>query len=186
MRYSPIFTVDFKKFGDLIIIMGINFNFIPLEVRVSIFDNFMKEENFENDRLLEVDMKGAYNELLRYGFEYAIVEYNLKQVQLVHKINMMAVPRFLYSGHPKNKYDAKKLYEIWKAKLSGRAQRDQEMSGALIDDFFKASDDILENYDLLKGHIQRIQRPGIHWINTTNCGHTYINCQYVSSGCVPN
>lgn len=158
MRYSPIFTVDFKKFGDLIIILAINFNFIPLEIRISIFDNFMKQEDFENDRLLEVNMTGAYNELLRYGFEYTIVEYNLKQVQLVHKINMSAVPRFLYSGHPKNKYDPKKLYEIWKAKLVDKQQRDQEMSQALISDFFEATDDILESYDVLKNHIQRIKR----------------------------
>ena len=29
MSYSPIFTVDFRKFGDMIVILAINFNFIP-------------------------------------------------------------------------------------------------------------------------------------------------------------
>ena len=28
MQYSPIFTVDVKKFGNLIILLAINFNFI--------------------------------------------------------------------------------------------------------------------------------------------------------------
>jgi hypothetical protein len=158
MRYSPIFTVDFKKFENLIVIIGINFNFIPLEVRVSIFDKFIKEEDFEKNTLLEVDFQGVYKELLQYGFEYALVEYNLQQVQLVHKINMEAVPRFLYSGHPKNKYDPKKLYEIWSAKLDNRADRDAEMSKALIKDFYQISDDIKENYKLLKGHADRIRR----------------------------
>jgi hypothetical protein len=158
MKYSPIFTVDFKKFENLVVIYGVNFNFIPLEVRVSIFDKFIKEEDFEKDSLLEVNFQGVYKELLQYGFEYAIVEYNLKQVQLVHKINMESVPRFLYSGHPKNKYDPKKLYEIWSAKISDKADRDKEMSKALVDDFFSASDDIKENYKLLKGHIDRIKR----------------------------
>jgi hypothetical protein len=158
MRYSPIFTVDFKKFENLIVIIGINFNFIPLEVRVSIFDKFIKEEDFENNTLLEVDFQGVYKELLQYGFEYALVEYNLQQVQLVHKINMSVVPRFLYSGHPKNKYDPKKLYEIWSAKLDSRADRDAEMSKALIKDFYQISDDIKENYKLLKGHADRIRR----------------------------
>jgi hypothetical protein len=158
IKYSPIFTVDFKKFENLVVIYGVNFNFIPLEVRVSIFDKFIKEEDFEKDSLLEVNFQGVYKELLQYGFEYAIVEYNLKQVQLVHKINMESVPRFLYSGHPKNKYDPKKLYEIWSAKISDKADRDKEMSKALVDDFFSASDDIKENYKLLKGHIDRIKR----------------------------
>jgi hypothetical protein len=157
MKYSPIFTADFKKFKNLVIIIGVNFNFLPLEIRVSIFDKYIKEEDFENDNQLEVDFKGVYNELKRYGFEYALVEYNLKQVQLVHRINMSVVPRFLYSGHPKNKYDPRKLYDIWNAKIDNRAQRDAEMSGALIKDFFSASDDINENYKLLKSHIERIK-----------------------------
>ena len=158
MKYSPIFTVDFRKFENLIIIIGVNFNFIPLEVRVSLFDNFIKEEDFENNRLLAVDFKGMYNELIRYGFEYALVEYNLKQVQLVHKINMSVVPRFLYSGHPRNKYDPKKLYEIWSAKIDGRSERDAEMSKSLISDFYKASDEITDNYKMLKDHIDRVRR----------------------------
>ena len=70
---------------------------------------------------------------------------------------MDSVPRFLYSGHPKNKYDAKKLYGIWKAKLKTRDQRDSEISQALIKDFFDVSDTISDNYDVLKGHIKRLQ-----------------------------
>ena len=46
MKYSPIFTVDFKKFENVIVVYGVNFNFIPLEVRVSIFDKFIKKEDF--------------------------------------------------------------------------------------------------------------------------------------------
>lgn len=158
MKYSPIFTVDVKKFGNMIIIIGLNFNFIPLEVRVSIFDKFIREEDFENNRLLSVDYTGIYNELRKYGFEYALVEYNAHQIKLVHKINMKSVPRFLYSAHPINKYDPEKLYSIWTAKISGRSQRDAEMSKALISDFFKASDEILDNYNMLKGHIDRLKR----------------------------
>lgn len=158
MKYSPIFTADFKKFGNMIIIIGINFNFIPLEIRSSIFDKYITESDFEKDTLLKVDYQGVYKELLKYGFEYALVEYNLKQVELVHKIEMCAVPRFLYSGHPRNKYDPKKLYEICKAKLKDRKDRDEEMSKALISDFYDASDDIMENYNLLKNHINRLQK----------------------------
>jgi hypothetical protein len=138
--------------------MAVNFNFIPVEVRISIFDKFMNSDTFENDRLLSVDFTGVYNELKRYGFEYAIVEYNIKQVKLVHKINMSVVPRFLYSAHPINKYDPRKLYEIWSAKISKRNERDAEMSKLLIDDFIKSSDEIAENYKMMKDHINRVKR----------------------------
>lgn len=158
MKYSPIFTIDFKKFENLIIIHGVNFNFIPLEVRAAIFDKFIIEEDFENDRLLKVTYEGMYRELLKYGFEYAIVEYNMAQVKAVHKISMSMVPRFLYSQHPINKYDPKKLYEIWEAKIGEQGERHKEMSKSLIDDFFTASDDILDNYKVLKNHILRIQK----------------------------
>jgi hypothetical protein len=158
MQYSPVFTIDVKKFSNLIILNAINFNFIPLEIRSTIFDKFMIEENFENDKLLEVTYEGVYNELLKYGFEYAIVEYNLSQIQTVHKISMDLVPRFLYAQHPINKYDPKKLYSIWTAKIDDKAERHQEMSNSLIKDFYTASDDILENYTVLKNHIARIQK----------------------------
>lgn len=158
MKYSPIFTVDFRKFENLIVIFGVNFNFIPLEIRTTIFDKFITEKDFEKDNLLSVDYQGVYNELRKYGFEYAICEYNLSQVVLCHKIKLDLVPRFLYAGHPINKYDPKKLYEIWKAKISDRQERDREMSQALINEFFDISDDINKNYNVLKGHVQRLQR----------------------------
>lgn len=158
MKFSPIFTVDFKKFDNLIIIHGVNFNFIPLEVRATIFDNFIKESDFEKNSLLPVSYEGVYRELIKYGFEYAIVEYNLAQVKYVHKINMDLVPRFLYSQHPINKYDPNGLMTIWKAKIKDKEKRDQEMTQLLVSDLFTASNDILENYKMLKGHIDRVQK----------------------------
>ena len=157
MKYSPVFVISVKKFENLQIIMAVNMNFIPLEVRTSVFDNVIVEQNFEKDLPLVVDYNGVYQRLRRYGFEYAICEYNLAQVKLCHKINMDSVPRFLYSGHPKNKYDARKLYGIWKAKLKTRDKRDAEMSSSLIKDFFDVTDDISSNYEVLRGHIQRLQ-----------------------------
>lgn len=158
MQYSPIFAVDFKKFDNLIVLLGINFNFIPLEVRVSIFDKFITEEDIENDRLLKVDYQGAYRELLRFGFEYSIVEYNLSQVKYVHKISMDMVPRFLYSQHPINKYDPNKLIQIWTAKIEDKDKRNKEMMESLISDFYEVTGEIKDSYKMLKDHVQRIQK----------------------------
>jgi len=157
IKWSPIFAITLKRFENLNILLAINFNFVPLEVRTSIFDGIILEQNFEKDTKLKVDFNGVYQRLKKYGFEYAICEYNLAQIKLCHKIEMESVPRFLYSGHPKNKYDAKKLYGIWKAKFKDRDKRDKEISLSLINDFYSASDDISEHYQVLKGHIQRLQ-----------------------------
>jgi hypothetical protein len=157
IKYSPVFTIGQKKFENLTILFSINLNMIPIQVRASFFDQFMTEKDFINDRSLPVEMTTTYNELFRYGFEYSIMEYNVNQISLVHRISMPLVPKFLYSGHPINKYDPNKLYEIWKVKSKTKYDRDKEMSQALIKDFYNISDDINENYVVLKKHIQRLQ-----------------------------
>lgn len=158
MQYSPIFTTDFRKFNNMIILFGVNFNFIPLEVRVSIFDKFITEENFEKDTPLKADYQGAYKELLKFGFEYAMVEYNLIQVKYVHKISIDVVPRFLYAQHPKNKYDPNKLMQIWNAKIGEKSERNKEMMASMLSDFYDIKGEIKDQYKVLKDHIQRIQK----------------------------
>jgi hypothetical protein len=158
MKYSPIFTVDFKKISDKILIFGVNLNFLPIEIRIAMFDKYISSEDFEKDKLLNVSFEGVYNELKSFGFEYSIVEYNLAQVALVHKINMEKVPRFLYSGHPKNKYDPKKLYSIWNAKLDTRKQRHEEMFKLNVDSLVEISEDLSARISVLKKHVERVRR----------------------------
>ncbi len=158
MRLSPIFVADLKKFSNMIIIFAINFNFIPLQVRVTLFDKFMIDDNFENGVPLKVDYKGVYTELLRLGFEYALMEYNLLQVKIVHRISMSLIPRFLYSQHPVNIYDPTKLMQIWNAKISDKANRNNEIMKSLVNDFYEINGEIKDQYKLLKDHIQRIQK----------------------------
>ena len=157
IKYSPVFTVEFKKFENLVIVLAINLNMIPIEIRASFFDQFLVKEDFDQDKAISSDFRTTYNELLRYGFEYAIMEYNMSQMVFAHRINMSVIPRFLYAGHPINKYDPQKLYDIWKVKINTKYQRDQEMSKSMINDFYQISDDIDENYKVLKNHIKRLQ-----------------------------
>jgi hypothetical protein len=157
MRWSPIFCCDWRKVGNLTIIMGVNFNFIPLELRVSIFDKFITEKDFDKNSPLEVDFVGMYSELLRYGFEYSIQEYNVGQIVMAHRISLDLLPRFLYSSYPKNTYDPKKLVEIWDVKLKTRDKRHQEIISSVLSDFYDINSDISERYDALSGHIKRVR-----------------------------
>jgi hypothetical protein len=158
MRWAPIFTVDFKKFSNMIIIFGVNFNFIPIEIRVGLFDKFISEQDFEKDSLLSVNYKQMYDELRSLGFEYAINEFNMSQIEYVHKISLEMVPRFLYSQHPKNKYDPNALMSIWKIKIQNRDKRNQEIISSIISDFYKINDNISDKYEVLNDHINRLQK----------------------------
>lgn len=157
MKYSPVFTIENRDLKGLKIIIALNFNFLPIEIRSRLFDRFISEEMFEKNSSLEVDFKGIYTELLRYGFEYGIVEYNAVQLKLVHKINLELLPRFLYSSHPSCKYDPQKLVGIWKTKLSTREKRHQELITSTLIDFYDAQSLINNKYDALFGHIKRLQ-----------------------------
>lgn len=158
MKYSPVFVVDYKKFEDKIILIAVNFNFIPLEIRVKLFDKFIIEEDIEQERALKVNFEGMYIELLKIGFEYALVEYNSAQIKFVHKISLNVLPRFLYHQHPINKYDPNKLMSIWEAKLSSREQRHKEMMLMALDEMYKIEGDISGKYEQMSGHIKRIQK----------------------------
>jgi hypothetical protein len=158
MKFSPVFVISLKSFENLKIVFAVNLNFVPLEVRTSVYDEVMVEQNFEKNTSLKVDLNGAYQSLRKYGFEYSICEYNLAQIKLCHVIEMNSIPRFLYSGHPKNKYDARKLYGIWKAKILDKNKRDAEMSQLIMKDFIDMSEEVTNKYDVLKKHIESVQR----------------------------
>lgn len=158
MGFSPIFTLQVKKFSNYIILYALNFNFLPIEVRIALFDKFIDESDFEKNKLLEVDFEGVYKELQKFGFEYGIVEYNLSQAKVVHKINMEVVPRFLYSGHPINKYDPKKLYQIWKAKIFNQKNRHEDMMKSSVDDFLKMNEEFETELKSMKDHVIRLKR----------------------------
>lgn len=163
MKYSPIFLADFKKYSNQIILFGVNFNFIPLEIRADIFDKFITDKDFEDNTFLKVNLPSMYSELIRLGFEYAIVEYNAIQIVKLHRISLNILPRFLYSQHPIVKYDPQKLMEIWSAKIEGRAERDKEMKSSTLNDFYDVTKGISEKYDQLEGHIKRLRSSMNKW-----------------------
>lgn len=158
MRNAPVFVAEQKRFRDKIILMGVNLNFIPLEIRVMFFDKFIDEKTFEKDDYLKVNFQGVYNELRSLGFEYALMEFDVSKIIFAHKISMNALSSFLISQHPTNKYDPKKIFEIWKAKIGKSAERDAEIQKANLEDFYNINKEISGKYDLLQNHIKRLRR----------------------------
>ena len=157
LKFAPVFLVDFRKFDNKVILIAVNFNFIPMEIRAQIFDNYITNDDFEKNNYLKVDYEGMYRELLKVGFEYALMEFNAAQIKIVHRIHLELLPRFLYAQHPINKYDPKKLVEIWQAKLDKREQRHKEIISSILSEYYDITKEISEKYDLMRDHIKRIQ-----------------------------
>lgn len=158
MKYAPIFVADYKKFSNKIVLFAVNMNFIPLEVRILLFDKFITEKDIEEDKFLKVDLQGVYDQLRRLGFEYALMEFDTSRIKRTHKVSLSLLPRFLYHQHPINKYDPNKLIDIWEAKLQKREERHKEMTLAMINEFFDINSEISDKFNVLKSHITRLQR----------------------------
>lgn len=158
MKWSPIFCCDWREVNGMKLILAVNFNFIPLDIRVEIFDKFITADDILNNNLLAVDFMGMYDELTKFGFEWTIQEYDLSRIRLAHRVSLHILPRWLFSSHPKNVYDPQKLWQIWNKKLETRKQRHQELVLATLDEFYEVSSDISEKYDALSSRIKRIRR----------------------------
>ncbi len=157
MKFSPVFVADYKKLNNQIVVYAVNFNFVPIEIRTMIFDKYITEKDFELNSYLKTDFQGMYAEIRKLGFEYALMEFNAVQLVRVHRIHLELLPRFLYSQHPINIYDPKKLYSIWSVKIENRDQRHKELASSLLSDFYDINNEISEKYDVLNGHIKRMQ-----------------------------
>lgn len=159
MRYAPVFVVDFKKFDGMVVLNCVNMNFLPLQTRVSLFDPFIREKDFDNKNfIIKSNYDNVYRELKKSRFEWSLMEFNAAQIVSAHRISMFSLPRFLYSGHPKAKYDPTKLLQIWKKKYAEQDKRDKEMMSASIDEFYDAQKEIGDKYSVLKGHIKRLRK----------------------------
>ena len=87
-----------------------------------------------------------------------ILKKNLRLIySYSHKINLEILPRFLYSQHPKNKYDPKKLIQIWKKKAETSGERDSEMTQLTMEDLYNFDKDFTQKFSSLEGHIKRIR-----------------------------
>ena len=159
MQYSPIFFIDFKVVKNYTIGYAINMNFIPFEIRVSFFDNLIKDLEDDTLGLSGINFESMYKQLLKIGYEYSIVEYNLESIVGAYSINNRILHKFLYSSHPSmGVYDPDNLYKLWLKKLETKEKRHQEVIKQLTSDLFEAVDYIDGKYDELSSHIKRFQK----------------------------
>jgi hypothetical protein len=162
MRYSPILMADHR---DKRLIFGVNLNFLPLEQRSNLFESLIVDVNHLNNKQPSntepfkfIDFEMVYKKLIRFGFEYSLVEYSLDRIVGVFRINFINLDEWIYSGHPKNIYDPVKLYDIWSKKIKNRPERHKELITKLVEDFYNVTDELIEESNVLKDHLKRLKR----------------------------
>jgi hypothetical protein len=157
MQFAPVFLCDWKKFDNKIIGYAVNFNFIPIEYRVAVFDVLINNLE-DSNQLTSMTFEMMYRQLLKVGYEYALVEFDFMRLKRVYHIQYEILPDFLCSTYPTIKYDPQNLYNIWKVKLETKEARHQEMIKMISDEFYNATEDISEKYSELKSHMKRLKR----------------------------
>jgi len=161
MKYSMVLCADIR---DQRLMFGVNLNFLPLEIRLELFDELVisLEDNNKQSHNLNpfnfVTFESVYKKLIRLGFEYALVEYDISRISRIFNIKYEELPYWLYSQFPKNIYDPIKLYSIWEAKMANRPERHKEMITTLVSDFYNVTDELIDNSTALKGHFKRLKR----------------------------
>lgn len=151
-QFSPILLVDYRKVMGKIILYGISLNFIPLNVRLLFFDNFL--DSFQNifdpidsdskkggkEKPLPINFKIAFDSLDKIGFQYIIREFDVDKINKVYEVNMQSLPRFLtVNTTVLTGVDEMKLAEIWYSKLKNREESLQKRISELITDYEEIS-----------------------------------------------
>lgn len=154
MKFAPIFFIDHAIYKSIKIFYGVNLNFLPLEIRVNAFDNVYDPN--KPDCFRGINFEKAYKLLLKFGFEYGINEFDSRRIQRIYEIDMSNLADFIMSGYPANKYDPKKLYDIWEKKLETKEARHQAFIQATLQTFYDTENAVGEP-DVLKDRIKRIQ-----------------------------
>lgn len=145
-QYSPILALRKGIVQSKPILWGFSLNFLPERVKINWFDQVLERffkgalstnlEVTEISKPLNVTFEGVYKTLASIGFEYAIREFRLDLINRVYEIDLSELDRFVSVDTEKfTNVDAKKLIEIWLAKLGEGPARLQEIKENVLTDF---------------------------------------------------
>lgn len=137
-QFVPFMMVDYKPLIDSRVLYGINFNFLTTTKKEAFFLKYLEryekllEKNKELDNWLQeeplpdVNYERMYNELLKYGFDYAIREFRVELIDEIYGIStnhldkMISLDTQMMTG-----VDEAKLNDIWITKLKNEGIRDR-------------------------------------------------------------
>ena len=155
-KYNPLFVVDFGFFDNTKWIFALNINFIPVAIRVIVFNQIfnasldmfddidkspIKQEPVDN-----ITFGVVYKMLKSLGFEWAIRKFDYKKVNQIYSIDLNIAYRFVTMSTAKlTGVDDGKLIDIWKKKLATRKEREKKMIGEILGDYKKMQEELKKN-----------------------------------------
>lgn len=170
-QYSPILLVDHRKMLTKNIVYGISINFIPQNIRLLFFDNFLssfqniflpidaKEKVGNAEKPLPINFKIAFDSLDKIGFQYSIREFDMDLINKSYEVSMQLLPRFLtVNSTVLTGVDELKLAEIWESKLKNRTESTQQRISELITDYSEINEVFKKEFKSYKTEFDKIQK----------------------------
>lgn len=157
-QFSPILALRKGVVKGQPILWGFSLNFLPERVKINWFDQVLERffkgvlstnlEVAEPTKALNLTYEGVYKTLASIGFEYAIREFRLDLINKVYEIDLQELDRFVSVDTEQfTNVDAKKLIEIWLAKLGEGPARLQEIRENVLTDFKTVDSELEVSFD---------------------------------------
>jgi len=170
-QYSPILLVDFRKVATKKILYGISINFLPQNIRLLFFDEFLKP--FENvfepidseekkggpEKPLPISFQIAFEALDKIGFQYVIREFDADKINKVYEVKMSMLPRFMtVNTTVLTEVDEQKMAEIWLSKLKNREEAVQKRISELITDYKEITKTFDKEFKSYEREFEKIEK----------------------------
>lgn len=145
-QYNPIFVIDWTNIDNKKYLFGVNINFLPVAIRVVIFNQIFNSDlkKFDNvnvkvdkqDPIESMSFGKVYKLLKSIGFEWSIRKFDGSKINKTYCIDMNSLKEFITMSTARiTGVDDGKLLDIWKSKISKQEQREVELIKELLGDY---------------------------------------------------
>ena len=155
-KYNPLFVVDFGFFDNTKWIFALNINFLPVAIRVLVFNQIfnasltlfddLDKSPIKQEPVDNVTFGVIYKMLKSLGFEWAIRKFDYKKVNQIYSIDLSIASKFITMSTVKlTGVDDGKLIDIWKKKLLSQKDREKKMIAEILGDYKKMANELTKN-----------------------------------------
>lgn len=170
-QYSPILLIDYRKVNTKILLYGLSINFIPQNIRLLFFDQFLdsfsnvflpidsKEKVGSSEKPLPINFATVFEPLDKIGFQYSIRELDASLINKSYEVSMQMLPRYLTVNTTiLTGVDEQKMADIWYSKLKKREESLQKRISELITDYTEISKTFQKEFRSYKSEFDKISK----------------------------
>lgn len=168
-KFNPLLVCDWFDLQGTRWLYGISLNFIPMNIRVLIFNEILNanyqvvHDNLSIDvtkqnSLNNIDFVNMHKLLFNVGFEWSIRKFDMRLINSVYKISTNILTQFItmstigFTG-----VDDFKLVEIWQKKINEQDVRQQKIIKELLNDYSEMKSNLNKTYSNLNDKNNSLQ-----------------------------